>query len=324
MLNSFAYSMTHNPLEATMRQLTLLWARVGIAAMVLTLSAGLSGAQHLGDAAPYNLFTFGDATGFNSDVEGKVAVGGNAHFQNYSIGFKDQGGIALQVGGNLNYNNGSVYGDIYVWGTATIVGVGFPAGGTLYNARPPIDFAAVYNYLRLHSNYWASLTPNGGVTNFFGQLQLSGNDPVRNVFRIDASHLQGIHSVNLLVPTGSTVLINVLGANVVFPNIGYNWNGSQDNRLFQRVLWNLPQATSVSVNSLRGSVLAVDAALTGGYGAIEGQVIVGSFSGPTQVNHWRFEGDLEVVPEPASVVVLGVGVMGLMAVKARRWNPTRR
>lgn len=297
---------------------SFLGTRLTMVSSIALLAIHLGFAQPLGSAAPFNLLTFGDATGFNSDVEGKVAVGGNANFQNYDIGLKDPGGIALQVGGNLSFTNGSIRGDAYYGGSATLTNVGFPTGGSAINATPPLNFTATYTYLRFHSTYWASLTPNGSVTNFYGQLQLQGSDAVRNVFTIDASQLQGIHSVNILVPVGSTVLINVLGANVVFPNIGYNLNNSQNNALFQKVLWNLHEATSISVNSLRGSLLGVDAALTGGYGAIEGQVIVGSFSGPTQVNWWKFEGDLEVVPEPASLAVLGVGLAGLLGLRARR------
>lgn len=283
--------------------------------LILTACVSVSSlvyANPLGAAAPYNLVSFGNMTAQNSDVEGKVAVGGNANLQNYSIAFRDPGGNAFLVGGNVSFTNGSIYGNLIYGGTASLTNVGFPTGGSAIQGTPPFDFAAAYTFLRQHSTFWAGLTPNGTVTNFFGELRLQGNNSSLNIFNINANALIGINGVNILVPLGSTVLINVSGSVVNFPNVGYAVNSSQANTLFQKVLWNLHQASSVSVNSLRGSVLAVDAALNGGFGAIEGQVFVGSFSGPTQVNLWRFNGDLPPIPEPASLLALSAGLGALM------------
>ncbi|MCS6919765.1 MAG: choice-of-anchor A family protein, partial [Fimbriimonadales bacterium] len=256
--------------------------------LALAVMYGSAFANPLGTVAQFNLVSFGDMTAQNSDVEGKVAVGGNANLQNYSIAFKDQGGDAFQVGGNVTFTNGTIYGNLRHAGTASLTNVNFSAGGSAIQGPTPFDFAAAYTFLRQHSTFWAGLTPNGTVTNFFGELRLQGSSNSLNIFNINANDLVGINGVNILVPNGSTALINVSGSSVNFPNIGYNYNSSQNNALFQKVLWNLHQANSMSVNSLRGSVLAVDAALNGSFGAIEGQVFVGSFSGPTQVNLWRF------------------------------------
>ena len=87
------------------------------------------------------------------------------------------------------------------------------------------------------------------------------------------------------------------------------------------VLFNLYQATSVSLPGSKdpqGSVLAPLAGVTGGYGAMHGQLITGSYSGNTQFDAVLFAGSLTPVPLPAPVWLLGSALAGLLCLARRR------
>src|ERR1700761_267661 len=81
-------------------------------------------------AGTYNMFltgNLGSATSpfANSDVQGNVAVAGNAYVSGSAInGNNTSGSAALVVGGNLSQTYGSIQGNAYVGGNATLNGVG--------------------------------------------------------------------------------------------------------------------------------------------------------------------------------------------------------
>src|SRR5215207_4403792 len=89
-------------------------------------------AYDLGDAAAFNALLFADMTAMNSDVEGRVAVGGNGSFSSYGIGDRllpDRTRDDLIVGGDLAYTNGQVFnGNVVYGGTGTLKGLGTPNG----------------------------------------------------------------------------------------------------------------------------------------------------------------------------------------------------
>ena len=72
----------------------------------------------LGPAGDFNIFVFGDDTQGNSDTEGRVAVGGNAYFNNsWTVGSKEsKGTTSLIVGGNLKNSFTTLNGGILVNG----------------------------------------------------------------------------------------------------------------------------------------------------------------------------------------------------------------
>jgi choice-of-anchor A domain-containing protein len=100
-------------------------------------------------AGSYNMFltgNLGSATSpfANSDVQGNVAVAGNAYVSGSAInGNNTSGSAALVVGGNLSQTYGSIQGNAYVGGTATLNGVGsvqnLAVGGSLNDTSGTIS-----------------------------------------------------------------------------------------------------------------------------------------------------------------------------------------
>ena len=146
----------------------------------------------------YNVFLFGDINLSNTDAEGRVAVGGNATLSNYGIG----AGISplppantdpsFVVNGNVNVSAGSnASGNTVINPASTVIGytMGNPNGSLITGT--PIDFTETERYLKCASAFWNSLTPNGTGTVVFNQLNLSGIDPVLNIFSLNASGIYG-------------------------------------------------------------------------------------------------------------------------------------
>ncbi len=89
--------------------MTKLIAVLGLC-LTLTASAGTTCAQTpFGEAAYYNLVSLGDVRAELSDIEGRVAVAGNASFQSYMIGGRLRA-PALVVGGEYTSANVTVSG----------------------------------------------------------------------------------------------------------------------------------------------------------------------------------------------------------------------
>ena len=82
-----------------------------------------------------NLLSFGDFRVPSSDVQGRVAVGGNANITGYSINTVTDtqatyGGTGLTVGGNLDFGSGRIWGNTIVGGNLS-TGLGASFGGNI-------------------------------------------------------------------------------------------------------------------------------------------------------------------------------------------------
>ncbi|MEX2112723.1 MAG: choice-of-anchor A family protein, partial [Pirellulales bacterium] len=125
--------------------------------------------------------------------------------------------------------------------------------------------------------------------------------------------------LNLNMGAANTVIINVSGDPVSFvapPNIigGFNQANSS------KILWNLTDATQVTVNnSFNGALLAPGANLQVLGGGMNGTVAVMSISQQNaEIRDFTYTGFLPPVPEPSSMALAGLAGMGLLAWKVRR------
>ncbi|MEK0313436.1 choice-of-anchor A family protein [Cohnella sp. 56] len=276
---------------------------------------------NLGSANDFNLFIFGDHTQSNVDSEGRVAVGGTATYANYGVGNTLPVSTTrpdLIIQGNVNITNGTNFaGNTVVYPTSTVFnytmtnnnGVpGQPLRGT------PIDFAAAELALTELSINLAAMTPNGTVSNNFGQIVLTGTDPVLNLFMFGGNNVDGhglrldsANGINLIVPAGSTVVVNVGDDNVGFGSYQTFINGVAANRSnVCPILWNFFQAaTAFNQNiAIAGSVLAPNANWQArGFGNIDGTMVAGSLvnaGGTLEAHDIPFCGCLPTQPPPTT------------------------
>ncbi|WP_209445896.1 choice-of-anchor A family protein, partial [Paenibacillus etheri] len=274
-----------------------------VLAGILTVGSGLyslgagtvnASSTTLGIAGNYNVFVLGDVTTF-SDTEGRFAAGGNVTLTNYSVGdrlsaaevsFTD----TLVVGGNLTFNNGSVYGNI-VHGGSFAGNVTINSGGTRTSGNP-IDFAAVGQSLKDKSAELAAIQANGTTKYEYGGLTLTGTDPVVNVFNVLGDNVSTNHGFTINVPSGSTAIINIDGSSVQMKNFAFLPNGVLNSK---KILFNFSQATYLDMAGINvmGSVLAPYADVDFINGQINGTLVAASLTGTGggEFHHHPYDGD---------------------------------
>ncbi len=277
----------------------------------------------LGVAAEYNVFVF---HGFNSSgghTQGNLAAGGNVTFTgSYAVADEIGDGSARLVSGNTFSTTGS--GSVGPNGNGTIYAASASYPQYSFNvlggvATPPDQgyFTDAETYFQNLSTSWRDLTSgltpatpivDGGNVS----LTLSGDQSL-NVFSVLGSDLSNVIGLTINAPADSTVLINVSGSVQNFRDGMVFLEGGIDP---SHIIYNFFEATEMGLNggkNMMGSILAPWADVTGGWGALDGQLIAQSFSGNTEFHNQLFVG---TVPLPAAFWLFGPA-FGFLSVLSR-------
>jgi choice-of-anchor A domain-containing protein len=290
-----------------------------------------------------NVFVGGTmrVTGSAAEAEGRVVVGGDFTLRKTSGSSIYNVGVA-GVGSRVPPPDGAdfltVGGDLTVAGTQRLDAVGDSGGGVVRHAGsvtgtvagtlvhdPAVmkPYAGLREELTAASRCYARVdgaprTATGTVVNQGYQTLFTGDGKsALQVFTLTADIAgpgggpQGITFEG--IPDGATVLVNLTGG----PRTISTYSGTLDdndplNRLRSRLLWNIPDATTVTLTGsgqFQGSVLAgnpdgtTTMTLPGGNGRFftAGHLVHGSSAGPgsgQEFHAYPFTGDLPSCSKP--------------------------
>lgn len=244
----------------------------------------------------FNLMVFNDAWHQSADVEGKVAVGNNARFKNYSIGDRltpiEGERDSLIVGNNLDFQQGQVNkGNVVYGGNLRWLNAGVPDGQLLQGYR--LDFQDIKSRTIINSNELAT-TPINGTTVITGQsITFTGTDSGYNYFEVSGEALSSATSLNFDTPDASVAIVTVTGSAATMVG-GMNTGGMAQ----ELILFNMPEVETLRVGSpeqgisLLGSILAPKATLYLQNGNIEGNVVINNLYGVQGVLAGEFHNKL--------------------------------
>ncbi|EAU64724.1 hypothetical protein STIAU_0188 [Stigmatella aurantiaca DW4/3-1] len=228
----------------------------------------------------YNVFLLEDYT-FGTDVEGRVAAGGNIAMNHFSVGRKVPESLQAQsvvAGGDLLLSNGAVWGNAWHGGLYTPRSSVTFAGGTALQGTP-IDFTARSAELRGLSVRLAALPANATVAiEPWGGIQLLGTEPDVNVFEVPASAFHGAKVLAIDAPAGSLAVINIRGSSATFRGFGLSLSGGIDSR---DVLYHFVDTWLLDAEGygFAGTVLAPRAHITFFQGSFHGGIYARSLTG---------------------------------------------
>lgn len=241
-------------------------------------------ASGLGIASDFSAFVLHNTTVHASAIEGRAAVGGNGSFINYALGNVLTNSHGLRddviVGGNATITSAQVFnGNTVYGGIGTFTSIGQPNGTARQGSV--IDFASAETDLLALSDLYAAIPINGTVQSAYGVVTLTGNNPVRNVFQLTSAQLWDAVNLNIVVPAGSTAIVNVSGANARMQFMGMAVQGTTRDH----VLLNFSQATQLMLTGIgvQASVLAPRADVNFSNGQVIGTLVAGNWSGSGQI-----------------------------------------
>ncbi len=244
----------------------------------------------LGAANGFNLFVLDTLIQPSSDTQGKAAIGGYADLRKYSVGYDlpPNSGDVLVVGNHLTFISGAVINGRAVYQNYITNTTQFTADSGIVKDSV-IDFEQARTHLQNLSNQLSALVSTDTVMDEYNHVELDGHNDTLNVFNVDGSLVSSANNVTIDAPSGSTVIVNILGKNVTMKG-GFDVTGTT----IDKVLLNFPQADTIHISyiNVMASILAPNSVLDFPSGVVNGQVIVRCFYGAGQMNINLFDGNV--------------------------------
>lgn len=330
----------------------MLIKRIGLTSLIAMTSISYfsyAAPINLSVVSDFNAYVLENMTGYMSDVEGKLGVGGDLTLEHFAIGLllETDAPYSALVGGNVHIRNAGIYnGKLGAKGQINLnETVGFRVNGNDIGNNPErqtstdFDFFRTNQILQQKAQSWGQLTATTEVGEHYGNLLFS-SDKKFNVFDITVEALsKADKSITYDLPLDSVNIVNVRGSSAHLFNTGFHIAAEggakhsdnptdislrHDGRFVENIIYNFVDATELTLNAIgfKGSILAPFAHTSFFDGHIDGQMIVRSLTSPTgaftgQINDYKFTG---VVSEPNSLLLL-ILVLGVSVMKLRRRNP---
>jgi len=275
-------------------------ANMSISARV-NLENIMESAFDLGQASKFNVFVIDTMQQYTADVEGRLAVGEEAIFDNFTVGYElhdnpDTNGVII-AGYNLTYIGGVVYGGDIIFEHETNLpddNVEIVNGEIRQDTL--INFNSSESYLLSLSNTLSAYTVNGTTEMIYTQLSLTGTNPFLNVFSVNGEDLSNATEVVISVPNGAVALLNINGDNI-------DWGGGLvvSGTDISNVLYNFYEAQNIRIEGIdvTGTILAPKSHVNFVSGVQNGQMIARALEGAAQYNNVLFRG---LVPSDSVLV----------------------
>jgi choice-of-anchor A domain-containing protein len=297
----------------------------------------------------------------SSDVTGRIAAAGyitsattigsafqsvdnttNDPWGSLANGYAVVAGAGISASGTFDINGG---GNVYA--PTNAASYFFNDGGHLVTSGPsPINFGALATSLDTESLQLAAYAPSasetgtvcsyssascapaetGSIRSNTSLTVLYGSSSTLNVFDLTAAQFASTsNALDIEVPVGSTVIVNVAGTSVTLGQSVY-FNGSEEsvnNDDGGNILFNFAGASTVSIDGqVDGAVLAPFAVLTANCGQMGGTVVAAEIDDNScQMENAEFNGILPTIsltPEPGTLVLMGTGMLSLAGMVRRR------
>lgn len=272
----------------------------------------------LGVASQFSVFLNGDFTALGSDCEGRLAAAGSANLgdetPSYSVGAKLADGnenvAHVVIGGQVlkNFQPNQMNFVAPLDADVQQIFLDYMENGDckVYEGEL-FSFEDEFKKLNERSFYLKNLEENATLeTNPYYDQEwiITGTDPNLNVINLDSSSgfdefavfNNGYLDMNIRIPEGSYLVINVPGDNIFMPqtNVKVVYTDKPDMEPLQGenlpLLYNLPDASVFKyTGSIQGSTLAPNADASGDEGGhVAGMTVAKSFEGGIQFGYSNF------------------------------------
>jgi choice-of-anchor A domain-containing protein len=289
-------------------------------------------ALSLGQAAPFDVFVFGNFTESGTDSGGAVAVGGNfapANGGGFTIasqlsspagtydlvvagnftnnGYSMGGGDAF-VGGNLNWTDPTLPHNVYVDGSFTNSTNAGTVGGTIYYSGSSCTSGDPVTCVKTGAttdpvNFAGAQTNLDSVSTTLATETANGTtsfDGYSTYTLTGTSSSLNVFNLTNSSYSNQTINITAPASSTVIINVAGtsdSFSGGSINLngvSASNVIFNFSTATTVSIAdmSFNGTLLAPLASFSGTYGNLDGQLIAESAQGTTEFHNVLFNGTL--------------------------------